>query len=863
MAERVFTDMNDALCRMTGYDRNELIGKNTRLLYPSREEYEYVGRERLAQIRLAGSGTVETRWKHKNGSFVDVILNFVPFDKTDYSRGMSFTALDVTAWKKTRNERDRLFMLSVDMFCIAGFDGYFKQLNPSWSRVLGWSTEELLSRPWIEFVHPEDRTATQGVKERLVDGKTIISFENRYLCKDGSVCWLSWDSYPVPEENLMYGVARDVTEQKLREAEYHDELHFRTAIVDSIAEGVAVYYKTHGEPESRFTIWNEKMAEITGYTLKEINSADWIATLFPEPRSQEKARIRKDGVYAGKQVVNEEWTITRKNGERRIVAVYAAALATRYPETRYLVTALDITDRKKAEEEIRREQELLARITSLSPIGIVQVDREGCIRFGNSRIEKLIGVAKESVLGKFYVDTVTLIQDEKGVVISPEERIKIEDLKEPIYGVERTLTFLGGRRLVVMLNIAPLFDRQGNYDGAVITFQDISEARRTEQELLKKEKLESLGALAGGIAHDFRNLLEGIFGSIEMAKLSVENPAEVQQYLRMALGAFDRAKHLTEQLLTFAKGGAPVRQTAYVTDLVREATEFALSGSAVEARYRADGDLWPVSIDQNQMAQVVNNLVLNARQAMEHKGTIEISLGNRGLTRQSGLPLPPGRYVEIKLKDSGPGIPPELIGKIFDPFYTTKDTGSGLGLSVSYSIIKKHDGHLTVVSPPGEGASFFIYLPATDSGEAPVHSHAAAVPLRGKGRVLVMDDEEVVLKVTADMLTSLGYAVATARGGKEAIRMYKESEAAKEPFDVLILDLTVPGDLGGVEVMAALASDYPAVTAIVASGYSDEHVLASPARFGFAASIRKPYRVKGIAAVLQTVGVRKHTQDRP
>ena len=398
----------------------------------------------------------------------------------------------------------------------------------------------------------------------------------------------------------------------------------------------------------------------------------------------------------------------------------------------------------------------------------------------------------------------------------------------------------------------PIRDAEGNFLGVRGSNTDITEQRRLEQELCKAYKLESLGVLAGGIAHDFNNLLTAIIGNLSMARSDAPGGA-MRRQLEAAEKAALRAQGLTKQLLTFAKGGAPIKAVASIADLVREAAEFLLHGAKTRHTMTSPPDLWAVEVDAAQMSQVVNNLILNADQAMPGGGTIAISLTNRHLDAGAGLPLPPGPYVEIRVADQGHGIAPDHLERIFDPYFSTKQTGSGLGLASSYSIIKRHGGHIAVESRPGEGAVFTVYLPAQPDQAVPESAGEPGQPLPGQGRVLVLDDEEMLRELALAVLERLGYEADCAEEGGQALSMYQAAQAAGRPYDVVIMDLTIPGGMGGQEAIKELLRLDPLARAIVSSGYAQDPVMANYRDYGFAAVLAKPYSVEALSRVLHDI----------
>jgi len=389
--------------------------------------------------------------------------------------------------------------------------------------------------------------------------------------------------------------------------------------------------------------------------------------------------------------------------------------------------------------------------------------------------------------------------------------------------------------------------------------KELSERRVTEEELLKAKKLESIAALSGGIAHDYNNLLTSIMGNISLAQTYLEHDDKIYGLLNEAHRASMLAKDLTRKLITFSRGGAPIKKTVPILPLVKRATEFSLSGSNIKCEFHIPDELWHVEIDETQIGQAIYNLVMNAREAMRDGGTIRVAAENANIT--DGAPtLKEGRYVKISFKDEGIGIPKKYLKNIFDPYFSTKEMGTqkgmGLGLSICHSIIKGHSGDVDVGSQKGAGATFNIYLPASHgkaSKEKPEKSQIKATPVIGKGRILVMDDEKMIRHLAGEILSYLGYEVSFSKDGAKAIEIYKDAMGSGEPFDAVILDLTVRGGMGGKEAIRKLMEIDPHVTGIVSSGYSDDSVMTDFEKYGFKGVVAKPYSVNEVSMVLDEV----------
>jgi PAS domain S-box-containing protein len=382
-------------------------------------------------------------------------------------------------------------------------------------------------------------------------------------------------------------------------------------------------------------------------------------------------------------------------------------------------------------------------------------------------------------------------------------------------------------------------------------FRDIRERIKMEEEIQKAQRLESAGVLAGGIAHDFNNLLTAVLGNISLAKNYVEPGNKIHERLLETEKATIRAKDLTQQLLTFAKGGVPITRTVDLSNAIVESSEFVLRGTKLKCECYIADDLWPVEADLGQINQVIHNLVINASQAMPEGGTCRVEAENHIVQETDPMPLSTGRYIKISVHDEGDGVLPQYLNKIFDPFFTTKKTGTGLGLPTAYSIIKKHGGLLTVDSEVGKGTNFHIFLKASDKTVQPGHDRAIPTDLKkGEGKILLMDDEEFVRKVATDLIQYLGYTVEIAYEGRMALDIYKKSLEEGEKFAAVIMDLTIPGGMGGKEAILELKKLDPDVKTIVSSGYANDPILAHFQDYGFDGMVPKPYKIEELAETL-------------
>jgi two-component system cell cycle sensor histidine kinase/response regulator CckA len=387
----------------------------------------------------------------------------------------------------------------------------------------------------------------------------------------------------------------------------------------------------------------------------------------------------------------------------------------------------------------------------------------------------------------------------------------------------------------------------------IAAVRDISDRKQVEEELIKIKKLESIGVLAGGIAHDFNNILAAILGNISLANLLLKpDEVKVHSLLQEAEKASLRAKGLTQQLLTFSKGGEPVKSLASISDVIMDSTEFILRGSDVKCEYSFPDDLWHAEIDRGQISQVIQNIILNSSQAMPEGGIITIHCENYVYNGTLTLPFAAGDYIKVSLVDRGVGIPRDLLDKIYDPYFTTKHEGNGLGLAVTHSIIIQHKGHIAADSKQGQGTTVTIYLPAFKQKKLKEQKEEP-LPVGGKAKILFMDDDKMVRTIANEMLSHYGYEVFLAQDGQEAITLYRESLKDGAHIDLVIMDLTVPGGMGGKETIKEIIAANPQVKAIVSSGYSNNPIMANYGEYGFSAAVSKPYRQEELIKVINRI----------
>jgi PAS domain S-box-containing protein len=591
---------------------------------------------------------------------------------------------------------------------------------------------------------------------------------------------------------------------------------------------------------------NTKSLEITGFSIAALCSKKFIDLIH----SDDRELIPFNSAYPREGEANPQRLTCRIIDSRRntrwVDAKFLTATWSEKPAV--LCFLMDITERKATEEALRFNEGKYRQLVEYAPAGIYEIDvTTGRFISVNNVMCEYTGYTKEEFLNLKVWDL--LKEKSRDKLLDRFEKMKKgEPLAEE---VEYEFTDKNNRKISFLVYTRIEY-KDGKPVSTTAVAHDITGLKKLEEELSNARKLESLGVLSGGIGHDFNNLLSGIIGNLSLAKLEAERGENVMASLAEALRATAKAGALTQQLSVFSKGGAPIKKAASIAEVLRDSVAFTLRGSNIKCEFVIEEDLWPVKADVGQFSQVIHNLSINALQAMPNGGAIKLRAVNIILETVSDMPLKPGRYVEIRIQDHGHGIAPENLLKIFDPYFTTKLKGSGLGLTTSYSIIKRHDGHITVESELGKGTLFRIFLPAAE--EVPAESEdAESRVVKGEGKILVMDGEEDLRNVAERILLKLGYEVACVRDGTEALERYEKARQSGQSFDAVIMDLTIPGGMGGKETIKELLKIDPAAVVVVSSGYSTEPIIAGYGKYGFKGIVTKPYRIEQLSWVMRDV----------
>jgi len=678
-----------------------------------------------------------------------------------------------------------------------------------------------------------------------------------FIILGGSVIIGYWHGYSKRMYRALY--EKELNEKRIAEELNRVENKYRRLFENS---NDAIYLFTIN-PDNTFTTFqdcNFIATECLGYVRSELlkkKPQDIIA-----PEAKDSMYEKNNQLIADGRIMFETVQCT-KSGQRIPVEVGAHIFDNDGVPTVFSIVR-NITERKNLIAELESEREQLAVTRRSIGDAVISTDVYGNIMLMNRVAENLTGWSLAEARGKPLPEVFTIINE-----------ITRQPCENPVEKVLRIGTIItlanhtlliarNGKEYVIEDSAAPIKDRQSKTIGVVLVFRDYTQKRQKDEYTIKSQKLESIGTLAAGIAHDFNNLLFGMFGYLDILHEQCSSNTLALQTISKVFTVYHRAQALTRQLLTFSKGSIINKGPLELGPVIRKTVEFALSGSTIQPSVHCTPDLWTCNADESQIEQVIDNIVINARQAMPQGGTLDIAADNIVVKNNTVHTLKAGSYVRIKIRDSGTGISVLHVSKIFDPFFTTKAQGSGLGLAVCYSIMQKHDGYIDVQSTFGKGTEFTLYIPAFNQESAAHAGTQSAVvsklcteadgsPATSCGSILVMDDEDFIRDLLQTMLVVKGYNVETVADGKEAIALVKEHLANNKPFDACILDLTIPGGMGGQETMRFLMEMIPNIKAIASSGYSDDPVMNAPHEYGFVESIRKPYLKAELDAVLSKV----------
>jgi len=764
-----------------------------------------------------------------------------------YGSFQDITELKITK-QKLRKSRDNLetTLNSIgDAVISTDTEGRIAHMNPVAEDLTGWSMEEARDRQLTEVFHIVDsRTEEKAPNpvDKVLKAEKIVGLANhvKLISKDGKEYQIADSGSPIiNNEGETAGVVlvfRDVTEkyritEELRRSE--ERLNLAMSIKN---EGIWDWDLITGD-----VYFDPRYYMMAGYRVDE----------FPWRLDEFKKRVHPDDIEyvmsrAGEHLegktdnFNVEFRFKKKDGGW--MWIQGRGMVVERDEEgspiRFVGTHTDITERRKAEAALKESEEKYRTLVSSMSDMIFLLDSDDRFQEVHAKPGNLLLAAPEEFLGKRIQEVmpspvIDMYEKSAGEVRRSGETRRFE---YPLRIEGRDMWFTA------------TLDLHNDRESVVVDIRDITELKEAQEALQRMQKLESVGTLAGGIAHDFNNILTGVYGNIELARLELPEDHESYKHIETAHQSLERARHLTKQLLTFAGGGEPLLESIDIKNLARDSVRFNLSGSSIEARLNLPDDLWMVEADRGQISHVLANLIINAKEAMSMGGVIYIKAENIEEAGKEGVPRLKGKHVMITIRDEGVGIPEKFLGRVFDPYFTTKKAGSGLGLSIAYSIIKKHGGHISVQSEPGKGTAFSLFLPAGKSSgiEGKDKAGEERKPSKDQGEVLLMDDEKAVRDVSARMLKAIGYNTDLAVNGEEALAKYISALKKGRPFDVVIVDLTVPGGMGGKELSKKILAADPNAKIIVTSGYSTDPVMAGYTDYGFSGRIVKPFEIKDL-----------------
>ncbi len=820
--------------KMLGKPLEELLGKTMDELFPSDLAKSMVADD----LRVLKEGKQITIEEELNGRFYTttkfpIIHNGKPLYLAGYT-------IDITEHKlaneelKSRNTLLNALINSASDIIIFSLDKNYcyTAFNEKHSREMKhvWNTDIKIGMNLLECMRiPELRTLAKQSMDRALKGETFSEIQHQF---DLNIYYeFIWS--PIHQNEEIVGITafvRDITEHKKLE----ETLLRINKAVESSRDAIGI----SAAPHAHYFYHNKALIEMLEYTAEELQAVGGGPAVYANKDVALEVfnTVRNGGSWSG------EVEMVSKSGRRFIVLLRADAIKDENGvQIGIIGVHTDITERKKAEEKLKESEERYRALMEQASDGIFLANNDGQYIDVNTAGCKLTGYTREEILKLTLRDLAK---------ITPDNPLHMEELREGKALLhEREIIRKDGTLVPVEISAKMLAD--GCLYGIL---RDISgrkqaeaERLRLEQQIQQDQKLESLGILAGGIAHDFNNLMGGIFGNIDLAR-SVSKEVKTIQYLEATLNTMNRARALTQQLLTFSKGGAPIQKITPLISFIQETVQFALSGSDISCRFDLAENLWLCNIDRNQIGQVIDNIIINAEQAMPNGGTIEVAAKNISVGEKELLNLTKGNYVKVSIKDFGIGIPKDIMPRIFEPFYTTKTKGHGLGLATCYSIINRHGGAIEVESEQGKGSTFHFYLPA--STKSVVANTDTVIKRVGSGTIIVMDDEEVLRVTTRHMLKAMGYSVVCKNDGKEVLDFFIKETEANRTFAAIILDLTIPGGMGGKTVIAEIRKLDKEIPVFVVSGYTDDPIMKNPIEYGFTASICKPFTMAELSEML-------------
>jgi len=845
---------NKTTKELFGYTFSELSGKTLEFLI-AEPEPEKIHRDIFKKVSGGGTYSREHLNIKKDGSVFFCQIKTMPlFDENGNIYGYMASLTDITEERKAREELifrknllDSFLDLTPDKVFFKDRDCRFVETSKSKAEKYNLTRDEIIGKS--DFSFQKEETAEKYFEEEqsiMNKEEPLLDQEAKLVDSDGTPNWTSYTKVPRYDKEGkvigIIGISRDITELKETEEELRKEEELLSNTLESMEDGILVL-----DQNFHFTYWNNSMEKITKVSRdKVLNSGKVPWEMFPNLKKAKVDEMMQQAMN-GEIVKKDKIQYELNDGTKIFTSEIYLPLRNSDGDIYGIVGVVkEITKEIEAEETLKESEEKYRILIENSREGIC-IFRNDRFLFVNDHLCNILCYSKEELYNMEIWETIS--EDDRSIVKEMERRREKGEEMPDVYEAN-TITKNNDLRFCEFSIRRITYQGLESFMGII---RDITEYKDMEKEREKADRLESLGLLAGGIAHDFNNFLTGILGNISLAKLHLDIEDESYEILQESERAAQSAKSLTQQLLTFSKGGTPVKVNITIEDLVKNSANFVLSGSNVRCNFEFPDDFWNVKADRGQLTQVFNNLILNANQAMPEGGAITVRGENVVIAKDKNLPLKDGKYVMIEIHDRGIGIPEDLISKIFDPFFTTKQKGSGLGLSTVFSITNRHEGHVMAKSVPEQGTSFFIYLPATQRGTVRESEPEKKIFQGEGGKVLIMDDKSFVRNAAVRALRLFGYEVEGSTDGEEAVSLFKDAIDKGKPFDVVILDLTIPGGMGGEDTLKKLRSIDPKAKAIVSSGYSEDPVMSDYKNHGFNAIVNKPYQYEELCRVVRKV----------
>ncbi len=852
-----FIDINRIGYERLGYTKDEMMSMHISQL--DTPEFAAQVESRIEQLRKYGQAVIEVAHRRKDGTIMPVESNVRIMDfggrKVLFSIGRDITGRKKAeaALKEANAKLQTLIRALPDAVYFKDTNCRYLMVNRVFEEMLGAGQEAFMGKTDEDFMPPDLAGSCRMSDEALMKSGAPVNVVDTMIGADGKKIYLDSVKAPIHDSQGVLlgivGVSRDVTERKLAEDSLKQSEEKYRELVET-ANSVVLTWDTTG----RITFLNTFAEQFFGFSKAELLGENVVGTIVPRAESsgRDLARLMEEIQHDPNRFKDNENENITKDGAR--VWVRWANKAIMDEEGKIigiLSIGNDITARRDAESRLWEREKFISTILDTVDEGFIVLDRDYRILTANKAYGDQVGGVCDAIIGKHCYEVSHKSSRpcyEEGEDCASRH---VFETGKPYSAIHKH-TDAKGRIMYVETKAFPIKSNSGAVTSVIETINNISERYLLEEERLKTQKLESIGVLAGGIAHDFNNLMQGIFGYISLAKITHDQKEKSLAMLEHAEKALHQSVNLTTQLLTFSKGGKPAKKRLDLHPVIEDSIKFILSGSRSEFRTIVPEDLWQTEADAGQVGQVIQNIVLNADQSMPMGGSVSVTAKNVA-AGDASLPygLAMGNYVMISIRDTGIGIPEQNLGKIFDPYFTTKEHGSGLGLATSYSIIRNHGGMIDIRTKPGEGSTFMVYLPAiAREGRAESQAKPVEKPAPLKARVLVMDDDETIQNLSRELLLALGQEVEIAKDGQEALEKYKGAMASGKRFDIVILDLTIRGGMGGAETLQRLMEIDPAVKAVVSSGYSDDALIAGYQQEGFKAFLKKPY---GISALRDTL----------